>query len=657
MARKKEPKVLDEKEMPFLDHLEELRMRLIKCFVAVFAGAIVVYSFSGDLLKILVMPYVSTGHENKLIFLDPSGGFMIYLEIALFGGIIVSVPVIFYQLWRFIAPGLYARERGMTLTIIAVSTFSFIVGAIFAYFIMAPIALKFLLGFQTELLAATLTIEKYLSFILTMILAAGLVFEFPLVAFFLAKIGLLSASFMREKRRYGIVLILIIAAVLTPPDVISQMLLAVPLLLLYEVSIIVVAMTTRRSKAPAETALTAIETSENPPPVPASITAVEQTLPGTPAALAANTTEMSGATPVSSLAATPPHDFYANVSDAELIQRIHAVKQQSGSRLLILSHHYQGDAIVNCADQVGDSFGLAKIAAESTTADYIVFCGVRFMAETARILARPNQIVVHPDVTAGCPLADFAKIEDVQLAWDTIVRALGAETVVPICYVNSGSEIKAFCGRNQGAVCTSANAHLIFHWARQQNKRIFFLPDANLGRNTAAKLGIESTQIQLWDPRTFTGRPTLAQLQSALVILWQGECHVHTHFTTDQILKMRQTFPQALIVVHPECHPEVVKAADANGSTEFIIRYVRQAAPQTTLIIGTEGQLVQRLKQQYADRTIWPLATSLCPDMAKINLRNLCWTLENLGQVNQVSLAEELQTSAKVALARMLEIT
>ena len=226
-----------ELEMPFLEHLEELRWRLIRIIVAIFLGAIAVYFVSNEALKFLVIPFNRVAGTKQLIFLEPTGGFMIHLQISFFGGLIVALPLIFYQLWKFIAPGLYEKERGWTLLLIAVSTFSFLIGAAFAYFIIIPLGLSFLLGFESEILAANLTVTKYLSFVLTLIFVSGLVFEMPLIAFALTKIGLLTPQFMREKRRYGIVFILIAAALLTPPDVATQSLLAIPLLLLYEISI------------------------------------------------------------------------------------------------------------------------------------------------------------------------------------------------------------------------------------------------------------------------------------------------------------------------------------------------------------------------------------------------------------------------------------
>ncbi|MCK5739239.1 twin-arginine translocase subunit TatC [bacterium] len=229
-------KDIDE-EMPFLDHLEELRWRLIRIIVAIFLGAIAVYFVSNQALKLLVIPFNRVAGTKQLIFLEPTGGFMIHLQISFFGGLIAALPLIFYQLWKFIAPGLYEKERGWALLIIIISTFSFLVGAAFAYFIIIPLGLSFLLGFESEMLVANLTVTKYLSFILTLLFVTGLVFEMPLIAFALTKIGMLTPSFMRKNRRYGIVFILIGAALLTPPDVATQSLLAIPLLLLYEISI------------------------------------------------------------------------------------------------------------------------------------------------------------------------------------------------------------------------------------------------------------------------------------------------------------------------------------------------------------------------------------------------------------------------------------
>jgi quinolinate synthase len=629
-------------EMPFLDHLEELRWRLIKCLVAVFLGAIVVYYFGNEAMELLVRPYNLVAKDHKLIFLEPTGAFMVYLEIAFFGGIIISLPVIFFQLWKFVAPGLYIRERSWVTAVIFVSTLSFLIGASFAYLFMVPIGLKFLLGYESQLLEATITVQKYLSFVLTLVFVSGLVFELPLIAFFLTKIGLLTPKFLREKRRYGIVINLTIAAILTPPDVMTQMLLAIPLIFLYEVSIWVSYFALRGKKSQQSDSV-----SDEPKP---KGTGGSPTKPDTDAPTAFDT-------PV---APVPPSktvpDAYKYLSDEELTQRIQKVKSELGERLIILGHHYQRDEIINLTDIQGDSFGLSQQAAENQAAQYIVFCGVNFMAESARILARPEQSVLLPDFDAGCPLAEFATLPQVEAAWNAIGNTVDSHTIIPLTYMNSTSEIKAFCGRHGGAVCTSSNAAAAFEWAFQQGTRIFFLPDENLGQNVAAQSGIPADQIVTWNPNTELGGLSLDEIQQARVILWKGHCHVHTLFSIQQIETMREKYPNAQIVVHPECKRPVVALADANGSTEFIRKFVAAAPSGQTLIIGTEINLVQRLAKLHPDKTILPLARSLCPNMYKINLQNLCWTVENLDTVNHVHVPASVLADARLALDRMLRL-
>jgi|GEM_PF-29186 len=672
---KKKP--VNEKEMPFLDHLEELRWRLIKSIAAIFVGAIIVYFFGEYVLHLLVRPYKNVAESTTLIFLQPTGGFMIYLEIGLFGGIVLALPIIFYQLWLFIAPGLYERERSWVLAIIFVSTLSFMIGALFAYFVMIPIALKFLLTFESELLSASLTIQEYLSFVLTLLFVAGMIFEMPLVAFFLTKIGLLTPKFMREKRRYGIVIILILAAILTPPDLMTQLLLAVPLILLYEISIFVSYFAGKPKKEKKQE--TPDEPEEPPklepeptPPAPSTDSAAaepasseDQTPSEEPLANKTEsemtpsdeTSALTTAGPVETPGTTEIGDMpaaYLGFSDSELESRILKIKKEYGKRLVILGHHYQNDKVINLTDFQGDSFGLAKLAAENHEAEFIVFCGVNFMAESARILARPEQTVLHPDFKAGCPLADYAEIAQVEAAWEAIGKVIDLGEVIPLTYINSTSEIKAFCGAHQGATCTSSNAHIAFHWAFNQHKRILFVPDEHLGHNTAAKLSIPPDQIAVWDPQQENGGLSAEHIQQAQVILWKGHCHVHTFFTVEHVKDMRGQYPEAKIIAHPECKKEVVDLCDADGSTEMIRRYVEKAQIGETIIVGTEINLVQRLDRENPYKTILPLAHSDCPDMARINLPALCWTLENLGKVNVVHVEKPIAEAATLALNQML---
>ncbi|MFP3982743.1 MAG: quinolinate synthase NadA [Desulfurivibrionaceae bacterium] len=338
-------------------------------------------------------------------------------------------------------------------------------------------------------------------------------------------------------------------------------------------------------------------------------------------------------------------------------ERIKEIKKELGGRLIILTHHYQNKEIVELGDYVGDSFGLSRIAVADEEAEYIVFCGVHFMAESAAILARPGQTVQIPDIEAGCWMADMADPYIVERSWQELIDFFGPDAVTPICYINSEAAIKAFCGRNEGTSCTSSSASSAFSWALERRERIFFLPDEYLGRNTAHKLGISAGEIAVWDPEFPLGGNSGKDLENARIILWKGYCLVHTRFKAEQVREMREARPKARIVVHPECTPEVVSEADAAGSTEFIIKYVEDAAPGEEIVIGTEYNLVHRLQLQYPDREILPLSKSVCPNMAKINLEKLCYTLEHLGEHNVVTVPEEIKKQAGKALERMLALT
>lgn len=349
-----------------------------------------------------------------------------------------------------------------------------------------------------------------------------------------------------------------------------------------------------------------------------------------------------------------PREYLA-LEDEELIQRIAEKRKEIGDRMILLAHHYQQDAIVDLADFTGDSFYLARTASLQEGVRYIVFCGVHFMAESADILSADDQQVLHPDLTAGCPMADMADIEDVERAWGDLESSGGLD-FIPVTYINSDAEVKAFCGRGGGTVCTSSNASAVFDWILDQGKRIFFLPDEHLGRNIAASKEIPEDQILVWDPKQERGglgdRAT-----EATVIVWKGFCHVHTWFKPQHIHDARRKAPEAKIIVHPECVREVVALSDSFGSTEFISRYVREAPPGTTIFIGTEIHHVNRLARNNPDKKVLPLARSLCPNMYKISLNDLLWTLDNLGEVNVVEVPAKVKKDARKALERMLEIT
>lgn len=349
-------------------------------------------------------------------------------------------------------------------------------------------------------------------------------------------------------------------------------------------------------------------------------------------------------------------DEYRGIPEGVLIEKIKEKKALLGRRLVFLAHHYQRMEIVELSDFRGDSFGLSKIASEQKESEFILFCGVHFMAESADILRQEDQIVLHPNTSAGCPLADTAEINDVLYAWKEITKICGKSTVVPVTYMNSRASLKAFCGRNGGTVCTSTNASRVFDWAFERGEKIFFFPDEHLGRNTTLKKGIQRDKIILWDPEKELGGNTQETIKNAKMILWKGFCHVHTRFKPEDIINARKKYQDAKIVVHPECKEEVVNLADANGSTEFIVKYTQSQPPGSTVLIGTEVNLVSRLAKENPDKTVLELKRSLCPNMFRISLNHVLWTLDNLGAVNVIRVQEDIKRDAKIALERMLEI-
>ena len=338
-------------------------------------------------------------------------------------------------------------------------------------------------------------------------------------------------------------------------------------------------------------------------------------------------------------------------------KRIQEIKKELGEKLIILTHHYQRKEIVDLGDYRGDSFGLSRKAAADSAAHYIVFCGVHFMAESAEILSQPHQTVQIPDDDAGCPMADMADIAHVERAWDDLASTIGDETIVPIVYMNSDAELKAFCGRNGGVVCTSSNAQLAIEWGFMQGEKILFFPDQHLGRNTGNRMSIPPGEMILWKPDQFLGGHTPEEVKRAKLILWDGYCHVHTHFKVQHIQRIKEKYPRAKIVVHPECTQEVVALADASGSTDFIVKYVEAAPSGSTIIVGTEINLVERLNLEYSDKDILPLHGSKCTDMFKINLENLLRTLEQVGKYNVVKVPDDIKMDARIALDRMLDLS
>ena len=353
-----------------------------------------------------------------------------------------------------------------------------------------------------------------------------------------------------------------------------------------------------------------------------------------------------------------PLDDYIHLSEAELDERIERARQTLGDRVVILGHHYQRDDVIRHADFTGDSFQLARMASGRPEAEYIVFCGVHFMAESADVLSARHQKVILPDLAAGCSMADMARLEQVETAWEQL-QELGITGVMPITYMNSAANIKAFCGRNGGAVCTSSNAIKLFEWAFGQSEKLFFFPDEHLGRNTGVKFGLPLEKMVVWDPRLDLGGNTPEQLREAKIILWRGFCSVHGRFQARQVDERRAEYPGIKVLVHPECRYEVVQKADLNGSTDFIIRTLNEAPAGSQWAVGTELNLVNRLAHQHQDKFVTLLAPDLCmcATMFRIAPENLLWALENLiagNVVNQITVDEETAYWARVALDRML---
>ena len=358
-----------------------------------------------------------------------------------------------------------------------------------------------------------------------------------------------------------------------------------------------------------------------------------------------------------------PGDLPA-ASDPDLVERARAAKAALGERVFVLGHHYQRDEVIQFADVTGDSFKLARDAAARPAAEYVVFCGVHFMAESADILTAPEQKVVLPDLAAGCSMADMARLGQVEDAWDALSDAGLAESVVPVTYMNSSADIKAFCGRHGGAVCTSSNAEAALEWAFDQkpDATVFFFPDQHLGRNTAVlKLGMTLDDCVVWDPRLPNGGNTVEQLRSARMILWKGHCSVHGRFRADVVDELREKIPGVTILVHPECTHDVVLKADLVGSTEFIIKTVEAAPPGSSWAIGTELNLVKRLAAAHPDKHVTFLDRTVCycSTMNRIDLPHLVWALESLvagNEVNVIRVDPDTEHHAQVALQRMLDL-
>jgi quinolinate synthase len=380
----------------------------------------------------------------------------------------------------------------------------------------------------------------------------------------------------------------------------------------------------------------------------------------------------------------PLQKEYADLSPEEADARIVAAKQKLGSRLVILGHHYQRDEIIKHADYRGDSYKLAKDANLHPETEFIVFCGVHFMAESADILTPDSQIVILPNLAAGCSMADMANLFQVRKCWAELEKVWLESSsmlvsagigkaftpglpdkeikVVPVTYINSAANLKAFVGEHGGTVCTSTNAPTAVKWALEQGDKVLFFPDQHLGRNTGVKLGYDpDADMVVWDPYKPLGGNSPEALLSAKFILWKGHCSVHKRFTVDQIAQARREYPGINVIVHPECELEVVEASDFNGSTEFIIKTVQASPVGSKWAIGTEINLVNRLANENPDKTIFCLDPQICPcsTMYRIHPSFLCWVLENLAEgrvVNQVKVPDNVAHWAKVALTRMLTV-
>jgi quinolinate synthase len=353
---------------------------------------------------------------------------------------------------------------------------------------------------------------------------------------------------------------------------------------------------------------------------------------------------------------------YLGLSDEEMDRRIAAARATLGKKLVILGHHYQRDEVIRFADYTGDSFRLARQVAQRPDADYIVFCGVHFMAESADILSAPHQQVILPDLAAGCSMADMVEPEQLETCWEEL-QQMRISGIIPVTYINSAASIKSFVGERGGTVCTSSNAAATLKWAFERGERILFMPDQHLGRNTAYKLGVPLDQMVVWNPNEVFGGLDPEDVQRAKMILWKGHCSVHERFTAKQIEAVRKQHPGIRVIVHPEVPWDVVQAADDNGSTEYILKTVRESAPGSVWAVGTEVHLVNRLAHEVAPgKTVISLDQfgCLCSTMFRVSPNHLLWILEELvdGRVhNRIVVSDEQKHWNKVALDRMLSIS
>jgi quinolinate synthase len=361
---------------------------------------------------------------------------------------------------------------------------------------------------------------------------------------------------------------------------------------------------------------------------------------------------------------------YLQMADEELRQRIQNVRNTLGRRLLILGHHYQQDDVVQFADFTGDSFELARKASQQKDIEFVIFCGVHFMAEAADILTEPSVKVILPDLGAGCSMADMANLDQTLDCWDQLKQNCPGQTIIPITYMNSSAAIKAFVGEHNGAVCTSSNCRGILDWAlkggaaaqHSENVKVLFFPDQHLGRNTAYAMGYPLEKMVVWDPKKDLGGNELEKIRDATFILWKGQCSVHQLFRPEHVDQVRAKYPKMQVIVHPECRFDVVEKADLTGSTAFIVKQIEAAEPGSQWAVGTEVHLVQRMAKLHPEQKIIVLSDCqcLCTTMFRIDLPHLAWTLDNLAEgkvVNQIKVDPHTRKWATVALERMLAIT
>ena len=357
-------------------------------------------------------------------------------------------------------------------------------------------------------------------------------------------------------------------------------------------------------------------------------------------------------------------DDYSSLQDQDCDARIVAAKRALGGRAVILGHHYQRADVYRHADLTGDSLKLSKLASQ-TDADYIVFCGVHFMAEVADILSKPNQVSILQDLAAGCSMADMANLAKVERAWRELSEVLNPdEMVTPVTYINSAADLKAFCGQRGGIVCTSSNAGRILEWSFAQRPKVLFFPDQHLGRWSGYKMGIPLEEMLVWDPDEWMGGLSPEQIRSAKILLWKGHCSVHQMFQPQYVLRFRNQHPDGIVISHPECRIEVCKLSDYVGSTEFIVRTIREAPPNTHWLVGTELNLVNRIAEEFMPQgkivQFMSPIVCMCSTMNRIDPQHLAWCLENLVRgnvVNRIEVPEREGRLAKTALDRMLEVS